>query len=502
MVRWIFLCFLTVIKVFSVNGQVNYFNSTFGNVDEFSERVNNVEVISDHFIVFGEERYSNEKWFVRKYNFEGDLQEEKYYDFDVAFLWTGSTTSFKKKDDNSGFRLSAEIWDSIGHWSYLMNFDLNLDTLWTKKYDYSSLHSGFDVGVESDNGFVVTGNYNTDYTLGSGEGTYLQSIDETGDVLWSALLKEEPINEIIKNKSILQVDDGYVLGGSVTNNSGSIQESQGYISKTDNQGNVMWDIISDDNGLTSSWFYLLELSNGDILCSHAVAYEEAPSLNWYHFKSKVYKLNTEEQNLYWEHDYLNDDNLSGVPLIPKETIDGGIILLGGRFGETTSSYYASLLKIDSLGNQEWYKEYYYEDCPDCFNNLLDIDIAPDGGFILTGEFFHSDGLPWYKQSWLLKVDACGDEEWEGCDIVGMDDIKRSEDLFIYPNPVSNIVFVNGLEESRTSLVIVYDLQGRLIWESKVLNGKIDVSQIEQGIYSLKFQENGKYLSTNTLSIIR
>jgi len=477
MVRLFLISFLVSFSTCLVNGQANYFNVTIGNIDQFSERVNNVEVLDDYFYVFGEERYDNEKWFVRKYDFQAELQAEKYYDFDVAFLWPGTATSFKKRADNSGFYLSAEIWDSLGHWSYLMNFNLDLDTLWTKKYEYSTLHSGFDVAIESEDDLVISGNFNTDYTLGSGEGTYLSKIDSEGNELWTTLLKEEPEDAIIKNKSILNVEGGYLTGGAVFNNSGLMQDYQGYLTMIDNDGNTQWEITSEDLGLVNSWFYLLQMTNGDILCSQVVGFEEATSFNWYHFKTKVYKLNVTEQSFYWEHEYLQDDNLTGAPLIPKETIDGGVIFLGGRFGETTSSLITSLLKIDSLGNQEWYKEYVFEDCPDCFNNIIDIDVAPDGGFILSGEFFHSDELPFYKESWLLKVDACGDEEWQGCDIVGVNDVISSKDITVYPNPASNIVYYKGIDNHQNLSASIIDFQGKFIKKSNIINGTLKVDEL-------------------------
>jgi hypothetical protein len=71
--------------------------------------------------------------------------------------------------------------------------------------------------------------------------------------------------------------------------------------------------------------------------------------------------------------------------------DGGYIISGG--------IYSSLIKTDSLGNEEW----------DKFSNSLyaeGLQQTSDGGYIITGMDSAKSNV-----TSLIKVDALGNEEW-------------------------------------------------------------------------------------------
>lgn len=73
-------------------------------------------------------------------------------------------------------------------------------------------------------------------------------------------------------------------------------------------------------------------------------------------------------------------------------------------------------------------------------------------------------------------------------------LKKSEaieslstnELSVYPNPVFQILNVNGLNTNET--VGVFDLYGRLLIKSEQGQEKIDLSNLEAGVYFLKFSE--------------
>jgi hypothetical protein len=56
-------------------------------------------------------------------------------------------------------------------------------------------------------------------------------------------------------------------------------------------------------------------------------------------------------------------------------------------------------------------------------------------------------------------------------------------ISIYPNPVKNVLYINGLEGSAT--VQVVSLVGNVLINTVVDNGSIDVSKLPQGIYVVK-----------------
>ena len=54
-------------------------------------------------------------------------------------------------------------------------------------------------------------------------------------------------------------------------------------------------------------------------------------------------------------------------------------------------------------------------------------------------------------------------------------------VYVYPNPVSNILYINGVDEEDTSLVI-YDIDGNYILEED--GNEIEVSYLPKGTYIL------------------
>ncbi len=68
----------------------------------------------------------------------------------------------------------------------------------------------------------------------------------------------------------------------------------------------------------------------------------------------------------------------------------------------------------------------------------------------------------------------------------------------YPNPTSDYVVLSLSDASLTDLsYVLYDLQGRLVAQNKVLQAstKIDLSPFEGGVYVLKVNQNNKQLKS-------
>jgi surface protein len=69
-------------------------------------------------------------------------------------------------------------------------------------------------------------------------------------------------------------------------------------------------------------------------------------------------------------------------------------------------------------------------------------------------------------------------------ILGIDDIDSSS-VFIYPNPIENVLFV----ESRNSInyIKVYDILGRLVLEQSNPSNQIDTSSLSSGLLLLQIE---------------
>jgi len=61
-------------------------------------------------------------------------------------------------------------------------------------------------------------------------------------------------------------------------------------------------------------------------------------------------------------------------------------------------------------------------------------------------------------------------------------------LSVYPNPTSDIVYIDG---NYTQLkVIVYDILGKQLMNKSITNS-IDISQLEKGVYILQLSDGAK-----------
>jgi surface protein len=74
-----------------------------------------------------------------------------------------------------------------------------------------------------------------------------------------------------------------------------------------------------------------------------------------------------------------------------------------------------------------------------------------------------------------------------CSTAGVDDLKQL-DISIYPNPTSDIVYIEG---NYTNLnVVIYDILGKQLMKQSTTNS-IDISQLEKGVYILLLSDGTK-----------
>ena len=77
--------------------------------------------------------------------------------------------------------------------------------------------------------------------------------------------------------------------------------------------------------------------------------------------------------------------------------------------------------------------------------------------------------------------------WGTCPTASVDD-QNQLDISIYPNPTSDIVYIDG---NYTQLkVVVYDILGKQVMKESITNS-IDISQLEKGVYILQLSDGAK-----------
>lgn len=116
---------------------------------------------------------------------------------------------------------------------------------------------------------------------------------------------------------------------------------------------------------------------------------------------KIDSLGTEEWNQTFGGNYTD----WGISVI--EALDGGFVICGYTQSYGSGQEDVWLVKTDSFGNEEWNRTYggmgldigYY------------VDNTNDGGYIITGRTC-SYGYGGFNDVWLIKVDAQGNHEWD------------------------------------------------------------------------------------------
>ena len=77
--------------------------------------------------------------------------------------------------------------------------------------------------------------------------------------------------------------------------------------------------------------------------------------------------------------------------------------------------------------------------------------------------------------------------WGTCPTASVDD-QNQLDISIYPNPSSDIVYIDG---NYTQLkAVVYDILGKQVMKESITNS-IDISQLEKGVYILQLSDGAK-----------
>jgi hypothetical protein len=107
--------------------------------------------------------------------------------------------------------------------------------------------------------------------------------------------------------------------------------------------------------------------------------------------------------------------------------------------------------------------------------------------------------PAVTTTYVVRQDICGLVKWDSvvltASAVGWEKLKILNDkLKIYPNPANNILVLEALESTETYQCRIYNSIGYLIREEEIMfkdkTVKLNVSDLESGVYSLQLKSEG------------
>ena len=170
-------------------------------------------------------------------------------DVDGDSLWTktfgGSDldvgTSVRQTLDG-GYVITGYTRPSVAGFSdlWIINTDINGDTLWTKTYGGSYDDQGNSIQQTTEGGYIIAG-FTESFGSGNGD-VWLIKTDSNGDTLWTKVfVGSDYYDDAWRNSAVQTSDGGYIITG-----------HQGYhdvlLIKTDGSGDTLWTKTFGGNG--------------------------------------------------------------------------------------------------------------------------------------------------------------------------------------------------------------------------------------------------------------
>jgi len=381
------------------------------------------------------------------------------------------------KTSDSGYACVGTVYDTVASDAFLMKFNGDLDSLWTKTFGGAGEQLGDQCKTTNDNGFIIVGS-----TYIGNTQVWLIKTDSLGNLQWQQTYGGGGADY---GRNIdLCYDAGYIIGGQ-TKSFGQ-GEYDTYVIKIDSLGNFQWQktfggVYNDGQANVKQ-----TADGGYIVGCVVTEYLTPPS--YHQSKARMIKLDS-GGNTVWDNTY-GPERPSNVFAI-HELPDGSFVAAGQRANWDAipfGSGYANglVFKVNSQGDSIWYRIHENIVLDKASNYLRDIIPTTDKGFIAVG--FLSPGVngSGTQDTWVLKLDSLG------CAFAGCDTLTRVVELGVgslelsvkvYPNPARERFTIEGNYELPAVLEL-YDMMGRKVREFEVrsLKFEVDVQGWKGGIY--------------------
>ncbi len=302
---------------------------------------------------------------------------------------------------------------------------------WLKTYGGSNADSGLSIKTTTDGGYIVTGTTfsdDGDVSVQYGNGDFwVVKLNSIGDIEWE--------------KSIGTIDNDYSLS----------------IEQTSDGGYIVVGLTGTPITGSNSLFYVVKLfSNG---------------------------------NIQWQNTF-GGSNFDFARRV-KETNDGGFIIAGTVFsndGDVSVQYGNGdfwIIKISNIGDLIWEKSY----GGSAFDELSDIQLTNDGGYIIVGTTASVDGDVTNNNGsfdvWVIKVSSEGALLWEktygGSGVDNAQSVKQNIDgtFIVVAHTNSNDGDVSEPIGASDFWVIKLNENGNLIWEKTYGGTQTDAARYVQ-----------------------
>lgn len=416
----------------------------------------------------------------------GELQISKNYGDSLHFHYHGLSNALTKTSDG-GFALAGSkirISDEAGG-TFLLRFDENLDTLWSKTFLFDTFQSAaYQCKQTNDNGFIIVGA--RDLNAVPHLEILLIKTDLNGNIEWEKQYGDASLDKT--GTRVLEAPDGgYLIGGWIGDNS-KTGSGDWYILKVDSLGNFEWDRSYGSEDYNDYEVLFMEMTHDSCyLLSGYIVKSSTSGMNF--SKGRIIKIDSLGETI-WDKEY-DQANYEGTAILAAIELDNHDILAVGNYQE--SDFEATLFRLTPDGDTIWRRTFDYGLPLDgSLGYIPTIIQTRDKGFALAGYGMFSDLVP-SQQMWVIKTDSCGyDVPGFSCGGTVVAEIQPNESGGgLYPNPASKHVKCSASWRIKGQMlggIQIYDIQGRKRIEIRDfdLEGEIDVSGLECGIYFVRF----------------
>ena len=376
-------------------------------------------------------------------------------------------------------------------------------TQWQQGFGGTGGDEVFSTSATNDGGYIMLGRSNS--TNGSVTGNHgsvdywLVKTNAVGVLQWE---KSYGGTADDRGYSVIQTSDGgYIMVGMSASNNGDVTGNHGgtypydmWVVKTDSIGIIQWE---KSYGGTSYDYgtFILETSNGNYMI-YAVTSSTDGDVVGNHGTSDEWLVKLDATgNILWQRCYggtaaegINAFDLGRKSLTP--TSDGGYFITGASVsndGDVTGhhtgtggviDYDVWVVKIDSTGAIQWQQSY----------GGTGVDRGrsgfqtADGGYIFSGQSSSTDGdvtghmqamgsVQPSNNTWVVKLDAAGNIQWEKIIAFGLGD---------YISATNDGGYIVGIKQ----FLLKLDAFGNTQWEEPTYaNGEVStVFQLSDGGY--------------------
>ena len=372
---------------------------------------------------------------------------------------------------------------------YIIRFDANMDTLWTKiihntNTQWEALRQ---VKETSDNALIFVGSIEIST---NNLGILLLKTDSLGNQLW-----EKTLNVNNGASRIIETPDKcFILKG--YRDSNVLGDGDPFIIKTDSAGNQLWIKYLGSNQYDGSAAVAVTNDNNYIV---AYGYSTYTSFNNASFLARLNLIKyAADGSIIWNRYYdtiRKDLNVIKIQILANNDF----IVMGENAlptqGVNYSFFPSFLFKFNANGDSLWRKIYYLTNQYVDENTLADNVLNTDGSITACG-WVSSDSQVPYQQIWLLKTDSNGYAP--GPQNVGVIDLPYLQlsygVLKLYPNPATTTIMLSITTALKQGEVSIYNMLGIKVMETQLSKAQntfqLDISQLSKGYYKVILSDYG------------